>query len=654
MGDLFHRNRLAAHRPAFGVRAKWAKKDEINGGTSDQPLKKTLLAPGFESRDAALKYLCDHITKVQLRVSPPAAGGPARYLTGVLRGKEYSLRLTKGFDEETGALMAKTGKFYKALEYDWESEWDTVRKFNITPRFVFRGRQWLLHETGHGSVQGPVKEDRWMCSTSKPWMNEKHEYFVTLADGMGGTITYSIKEVEGPFMDNYTMARVMKKYRVDKVDLWPPVTSAAGRDVQPRVEAEKIPDKPRDYGDAALPAQPLLPNKALEDWVIYSIEDKWLLCSTRYDFNRPLLKRDVLWAGMSEEPAKKTLIAPPQNAKEPFRSRKQALRALVGELTEISSSFNPLNDPRETVTAKYRGQQFHLRIERGENGDFVVEGPRGGGYDYAGNVATLREINPQITPRKRFGKLWVVHATGHGTYSGPVKDDMWMTLRTEPDEAKHAFTIADGMGGTFGYSYDKGGGPFTDSYELVGFLKQINDPKVKSIGLYAEDRGVNISDLPVEGTPIDNGTPTSPPGITLKKITPESGMQGDTVGLLILAAKLETGCRGSLGPGIKVKDMTYFGRDAEKPELEQWVATAEIERDAPIGMRTLMVYNQQTSYGTMPKAFEVKERLADFCAPMEYVVPGGAKDWVFKQTSEDAATGITDPTEKEKFLKEIR
>ncbi|MGZ4966595.1 MAG: hypothetical protein ACXV97_05425, partial [Chthoniobacterales bacterium] len=124
--------------------------------------------------------------------------------------------------------------------------------------------------------------------------------------------------------------------------------------------------------------------------------------------------------------------------------------------------------------------------------------------------------------------------------------------------------------------------------------------------------------------------------------------------LLILAAKLETGCRGSLGPGIKVKDMTYFGRDAEKPELEQWVATAEIERDAPIGMRTLMVYNQQTSYGTMPKAFEVKERLADFCAPMEYVVPGGAKDWVFKQTSEDAATGITDPTEKEKFLKEIR
>ena len=67
--------------PRTEYEAKWAKKDEINGGTTEEPLKKTLLAPGFESRDAALKYVCDHLTKVQLRIAPPAAGGPARYLT---------------------------------------------------------------------------------------------------------------------------------------------------------------------------------------------------------------------------------------------------------------------------------------------------------------------------------------------------------------------------------------------------------------------------------------------------------------------------------------------------------------------------------------------------------------------------------------------
>lgn len=641
--------------PRSEYEAKWAKKDEINGGTTEEPLKKTLLAPGFESRDAALKYVCDHLTKVQLRIAPPAAGGPARYLTGILRGKEYSLRLTKGFDEESGATMAKTGKFYKALEYDWESEWDTLRQNNITPRYVFPQRQWLIHVTGHGSVEGPVKEDRWACSTARPYMNERREYSVTLPDGIGGTIGYSIKEVEGPFLDNYTMARAMKKYRVDKVDLWPPVTSAAGRDVQPRVEADKIPENRKDYGDAVLAAQPLLPNKALEDWVIYSIEDKWLHCGTRYEFKLPLLKREVNWAGNAEEPAKKTLIAPVEGAKEIFKSRKQALRALVGELTEISTSYNPTADPKETVTAKYRGELFHLRIERGENGDFVVEGPRGLGYDFAGNVASLREIDPNITPRKTFRKQWLVHATGHGTMEGPRPDDTWMTLASEPDQSKKTFLLPDGMGGTFGYSYDKGGGPFTDSYAVIEYLRPVNkaDPKVKSVGIYGEYREVNIDDIPEGIKPVDAGKPTQPPAITLKKIAADAAMQGDTLGVLILGSKIETGSRASLGIGVNVKDMTYFGRDADSP-LEQWVATVEIDKDAPIGMRTLTVYNTLNSYGTLPKAFEVKEGLADLCPPLEFVTPAGASPWIFQQTGEDAADGLTEPKEKEKFLTQIR
>jgi hypothetical protein len=639
--------------PRTEYEAKWAKKDEINGGTSEERLKKILLAPGFESRDAALKYICDHLTKVQLRIAPPAAGGPARYLTGVLRGKEYSLRLTKGFDEESAQAMAKTGKFYKALEYDWESEWDALKPYNITPRYVFHQREWLIHVTGHGSVNGPVKEDRWMCSTAKPYQNERKENVVTLADGMGGTIGYSIKEVEGPFLDNYTMAREMKKYKVEKVDLWPPVTSAVDRDVQPGVDASKIPADPKDYGDAVLETQPLLPDKRLEDWVIYSVEDQWLHCGTRYEFKLPRKKNEVSWAGNSEEPAKKTIIAPVEGAKELFKSRKQALRALVGDLTEISSSYNPTNEPRETITAKYRGQLFHLRIDRGENGDFVVEGPSWMGYDYAGNVASLREIDPNITPRKRFKQQWVVHATGHGTMDGGVKDDRWMTLATPPDEGKHTFLLPDGMGGTFGYSYDKGGGPFTDSYQLIAFLKQIKDPKAKTIGIYAEDRGVSIDDIPDGIKPTDSGSPTQPPAITLKKIAADSAMQGETLGVFILGSKIETGYRASLGIGIKVKDVAYFGRDADS-NLEQWVATVEIDDTAPIGKRTLTVYNGTSSYGTLPNAFEVKERLSDLCPPLETIAPANANPWIFQQTSEDAASGITDAQEKQKAIAQIQ
>src|ERR1700731_446634 len=127
------------------------------------------------------------------------------------------------------------------------------------------------------------------------------------------------------------------------------------------------------------------------------------------------------------------------------------------------------------------------------------------------------------------------------------------------------------MGGTFGYSYDKGGGPFTDSYALVKFLRQINDPKVTSIGIYGEDRGVSIADIPPDIKPVDFGSPTMPPGIAIKKITPDSGTQGDSVGILIIGSKLETGCRGALGQGIKVKNMAYFGRGTDST-LDQWVA----------------------------------------------------------------------------------
>ena len=68
------------------------------------------------------------------------------------------------------------------------------------------------------------------------------------------------------------------------------------------------------------------------------------------------------------------------------------LLALVAQLTEIGYSFNPTAEPHETITAKFGGTLFNLRIERGENGDFVLLGPSGLGYDLGGNIASLRQV----------------------------------------------------------------------------------------------------------------------------------------------------------------------------------------------------------------------------------------------------------------------
>lgn len=634
--------------------AAWQKKDEINGGTSEEPLKKSLLAQGFSKREDAVKSVCEQLTRVQLHIVPPAAGGPVRYLTGVFRFKPYSLRLTPGFDQETAETMAKTGKFYKALEYDFDEELKTVRKYGITPRHNFNSKQWLVHSIGHGSVQGPVKEDRWMCVTSEPGKNEKSEAIVVLADGFGGTITHGIKEAEGPFLDNYTLAKVMKKYGVEEVNLWPPVTSAVGRDVQPRVKASEIPDEPKDFGAKALPMQPVMPNRALEDWVVYLVEDRWLHVSTRYEFKQPLLKREVLWAGTGEEPAKKQLLSPPENGKEVFYSRKQALRQLVGELTAISYDFQPLNQPREPLTALYRGKKVHLKLERGGDPDATVE-YKSLGYDVPGNIRALREVDTNITPRKTFRQQWLVHATGHGTYNGPVKDDHWMMITSAPNAANRSFVIPDGTGGTFTYSYDKALGPFEDSYKLVAALRDLSkqDPRVKSVGLYGEDRGVSVDDIPENITPVDFGRPTRAGSIKLHKLWPPSAIQGQSVGVHIIGKNIETGCRLALGNGIVIKDAVYRGRDADS-QFDQWWATAEIDSNAPLGQRALMVYNIDGGFGTLPKAFEVTQGSGDLCPPFEMIIPANAAAWINAATSDEHITDDLPDKERPALIKKLQ
>jgi hypothetical protein len=59
----------------------------------------------------------------------------------------------------------------------------------------FRSPNYLLHATGHGTMNGPVKDDWWFLYPGKP--NDKG--FVELPDGEGGTFTYSIDQSSGPY-----------------------------------------------------------------------------------------------------------------------------------------------------------------------------------------------------------------------------------------------------------------------------------------------------------------------------------------------------------------------------------------------------------------------------------------------------------------------
>lgn len=59
---------------------------------------------------------------------------------------------------------------------------------------------------------------------------------------------------------------------------------------------------------------------------------------------------------------------------------------------------------------------------------------------------------------------YLVHATGHGTTGGPVKDDWYFLFPREPQNG--TLELPDGWGGTFTYSIDRYEGPFTTPKEV--------------------------------------------------------------------------------------------------------------------------------------------------------------------------------------------
>jgi len=107
--------------------AKWQKSDEIFGGTSQEVLKKELLAAGFSSREAALQSVCDHLRRVVIVHSRTTE--PPHYLKAIFQGEEYNLRLSRGNDPEFA--------LFKGQEYDFAAEVVILRNYHITPRDVF-------------------------------------------------------------------------------------------------------------------------------------------------------------------------------------------------------------------------------------------------------------------------------------------------------------------------------------------------------------------------------------------------------------------------------------------------------------------------------------------------------------------------------------
>lgn len=608
--------------------AKWQKKDEIWGGTSEEPLAKTLILEGFPERNQAVEALCRKLTKVQLHIAPPAMGAPTRYISARFDEQEYNLRLTAGFDSTSVMAMSK-GAFFKGLEYDWESEWAVLQEHGITPRYVFPRKQWLLHAVGRGTTQGYEKLDQWMCFTQRPGL--QGAFTIPLEDGT--TQTYICDQREGPFLDSYTMARVMKRYNLTSIDLWPPVTSLIGRDVQPRVDAGMIPDYPRDYGEESLPWQPLLPRKELQDWVIYATEGDWLHVGTRTEFLKPLLKKEVIWAGIAAEPAQKTLLAPAEGKQ--YYSYRQALTDLCANLSGVTTQYHPLNTPRETINGSWLGQSYKLRLERGADGGETLEF-RTLDYDYFANWQILAAYG--ITPRRTFTPSKLVHATGHGTYSGPSIDDLWLLVPSgavSPDGK--GMTLPDGMGGTFGYSLDYASQEVKSNYELSPILQQLIGgseelkKKISGVGIPNEDRSVRADEVPAN--PQDSGTKPGVSQITLAAIKPDRAHQGNKLGVIILSNGIDYGCKLDFGAEIEVNDLVYGGRDAET-DYEQWWCTLEISNLAAKGKRPVQATNADGGTATLPDGFEVIKPVGDLCSPLELVIPARAPESVPRVTKQ--------------------
>jgi len=524
-------------------------KDEIWGGNSEAPLPKKLLKDGFAKHEDALRYLCENLTKVHIRFD--ASATPKEVVRAIYDNNddkdddEYFLRLDRGNDPE--AVLAK------GQEYDLASEKKILAAHNLTPRVGFR-KQWLVHAIGHGTIDGDVKDDRWMLLTTAPTPDPKNpgQATFTLSDGWGGTVGYRCDKWEGPYRDNYGLARAMKRLGIPEVELYPPANNYSRK-----IVLAEVPDQPRDFGPAVLGVQPIVDGPEMQEWLVYSTGDAWLHIGTRQEFEHPVKARETPWAGDSDEVMQRVSL--PMGRR--FFSYSHALAHLTKQLHDVRVGYFATAQPREVVTARLNGLKFMLGLAR--DPDVAVAGY--GAYNLGAELATL--ASQGLSAFKTFQKQWLAHATGHGTYSGDVKDDFWMMVGTEPKNG--GVTIPDGQGGTFGYSVDQVQGPFQESSALISALRGI---KLKSIRLYGEDRIVSVDDVakPVE---------TAPVAPQIASIVPNKGEAEQSFYITIIAKGMQPGYHFRFGPGVIVTNETNLGKDPDS-DGERWLATVTVDKEA--------------------------------------------------------------------------
>ncbi|MBI5834247.1 MAG: hypothetical protein HZB16_18280 [Armatimonadetes bacterium] len=523
-------------------KATTPRRAEILGGQGEEPLVNTELQGGFENRDKVLDWLCERLTRVVVAYDP--TGAPHEIVAARLEGKDYRLRLVGGNDPEALTM---------AENYDFEGEKAVLAAHGLTPRCSYR-RLWLVHALGHSTVDGWAVDNRWTTFSSPPQPLEKEPQKASfeVADGLGGTFTYVADQWEGPYRDNYGLAVAMRRLGiVDEVPIFPPASN-----YQRKLKAADVPEKPRDFGTEVLGVQPFADPPGLRDWVVYVTGGVWLHIGTRTEYDQPVTRAETLLAGDGQDAVPKKLV----DLGRRFGSYDSALRALVKQLTDVRSRFSPTSQPREVVVASLAGAEVAVHLAR--DPEALVAGY--GGYNYGAELALLRSVGLGV--RKTFGAQRLVHATGHGTMNGPVKDDFWMMVKGEP-RGGNSIELPDGMGGTFGYSLDQVEGPFTDSFGLVPALVAHG---LKSIGLYGEDRGVGLLDGPPPAPP-----PLTPPRILA--ITPDRGEAGHSFYVTVIAEGMRPGYGFAFGPGVLVSDETCLGRNPDGPG-ERWLATVTLDQ----------------------------------------------------------------------------
>lgn len=521
-----------------------AKSSEIFGGGQEEKLVKAELQGGFATRDDALKFLCGRITRVVMSYNPTLT--PKEIVRATFGDKEYYLGLEGANDPE--ALRP-------ADNYNPGAEIALLKTNGITPRAAYR-KLWLVHATGHGTTDGPVKDDAWMTIPTEPVRDRKNPAvgLFEIADGLGGTFTYSCDKWEGPYRDNFGMARAMQRLAVPEVAIYPPANSYVRKLV-----AADIPEAPRDFGAEVLGLQPIVDRGDLCEWQVYLTGNVWLHIGTRTEFETPVKQRETLLAGPGDAVMKRESI--PLGRR--FVSYEDALQALVPQLTNIRTMQIPLANPAEILVGEVGGKKALLHLVRDPDAAVAA-------YSSYNLAAEMRLLAARGTAARRtFKPQWLVHATGHGTYSGPVKDDLWMMVTSEPKNG--GVTVPDGMGGTFGYSVDQIAGPLADSPALARELKARG---ITAIGLAGEDRQVRADECDVADPA---AAPQEPARIL--SIAPERGEAGETFYITFIATGMKQGYRLKFGPGITVTDETCLGKNPDGPG-ERWLATLVIDRGA--------------------------------------------------------------------------